>query len=389
MTTLIKKLFLYIVAFIIKPFLKIKKHKVVFWSYYAYKYNCNPRAISDYIVDNNKDFEVVWIFDVKATLPNDISPKIKVVKHPTFASMLHFNTAEFLITNCRTWPRGYMWIKRKKQKYIQTWHGATPLKYVESDCEESLPPKYVTKSKIDSKICDLMLSNSKFSTDLYSKAFWYNGEILEKGVPRNDIFFNNELKDKLRKEIFKEYSIEEDMKVVLYAPTFRSDMTISSYNIDWDTLVESLDKTLNGKVVIMLRLHPNLLIKGVDVTPLLRCNRVVDVTKYHEMQHLLAISDLLVTDYSSSMFDAALIKLPCVLYVNDYESYDRGFYFDLKDLPFPLAMTNKELKDCISQFDKDKYCKDIDAFIDERFGNFENGAACKEVISWMYKNSIQ
>ena len=263
------------------------------------------------------------------------------------------------------------------------WHGGAALKRIERDVEEKLGFNYVRKAKRDSQVCDLMISGCKANTELIKRSFWYSGEILEKGIPRNDIFFNTELHSVIRQRINKQYNIADDSRIVLYAPTFRRSGTLEPYHIDWGKLRPALMKMLQcDKLTIIVRMHPNLINK-VDTSSLVNYEGVVDGTLYHDMQELLCVSDLLITDYSSSMFDFSMQRRPCLLYATDVEQYDRGYYYDFTKLPFPLARNQEELHKIISDFDFETYNSRLSDFLDNELGVTESGIAAKSLSEWM------
>ena len=105
--------------------------------------------------------------------------------------------------------------KRCGQKYVMTWHSSMGIKKVEKDVEDYLLPQYIESAQYDSSICDLILSGCSYRTEVIRRAFWYDGEILEKGTPRNDMLFVSQktFKDK----ICKKYNLNPDMKILLYA----------------------------------------------------------------------------------------------------------------------------------------------------------------------------
>ncbi len=143
----------------------------------------------------------------------------------------------------------------------------------------------------------------------------------------------------------------------------------------------------NEKVVVLLRMHPNL-INMVDVSSLINCDDVIDVTRYHDMQELLCMSDMLITDYSSSMFDFTMQLRPCLLYAADIEEYDRGYYYNFNELPYPVARNNDELKNILSSFDKEQYKADLQAFFSDVVGLCEDGNASRVLAEWMQRHSM-
>jgi hypothetical protein len=136
------------------------------------------------------------------------------------------------------------------------------------------------------------------------------------------------------------------------------------------------------KLVIVVRLHPNLIGK-VNTQSLVSYDYVVDATNYHDMQELLCIADMLITDYSSSMFDFAMLRKPCILYATDVAQYDRGYYFNFKQLPFPLAETENELLSILKDFNEEKYLSALEKFYKETIGLYEDGHASESIACWM------
>lgn len=382
------KIFGHIPAFFIRCFCPVKKGRVMCSAYFFKQYGCNPRYLTEYLLENHPDFDIYWVFkrgvDVKG-----IDKRVKCIRRYSWKQIVVANTAEFVIANNRIDPFRLYWCKRPQQKYMMLWHGGVALKKIEKDAEDKLSYKYLQTAKYDSKACDLMISGCDFQTKLLKEKFWYDGEILEKGIPRNDIFFKTELHAEMKERITIKYGIPEGNKIVLYAPTFRKNRSIDPYRIDWNKVIPALKEKFEGQdVTVLLRLHPNL-IGAVDVSPLLNNPSVIDVTLYHDMQELLCISDMLITDYSSSMFDFTMQMKPCLLYATDVEQYDRGYYFDFKDLPYPLAVNQEELMANIIGFDNEKYTARLKQFFDVTVGLFEDGNASKELTKWMLDNSIE
>jgi CDP-glycerol glycerophosphotransferase len=106
------------------------------------------------------------------------------------------------------------------------------------------------------------------------------------------------------------------------------------------------------------------------------------------MQELLCASDMLITDYSSSMFDMTLLGRPCMLYATDAEQYDRGYYFELKQLPYPLARNQEELIRNLEEFDLDRYRSDCMDFDKEHIKSVERGKGSEGIAQWMKEHSI-
>ena len=367
---------------------KVKPGRVVCWAYNYKQYGCNPRYLTEYLLEHYPDMEIVWVFR-KGIDTSAVDKRIKCVRFRTWEYLKMVNSAEFLVTNSRTDPWHIYWHKRPEQKYLMLWHGGAALKRVERDVEDRLGFSYVQKAKRDSKVCDLMISGCRANTELIKRSFWYSGEILEKGIPRNDIFFNTKLHNTIRQQVIAKYNLPKDGRIVLYAPTFRRSGTLEPYRIDWSEVIPRLERMFGGaKVTLLLRLHPNLIGKA-DTSSLINHPSVIDMTRYHDMQELLCVSDMLITDYSSSMFDYAMLRRPCVLYATDVAQYDRGYYYDFRELPFPLAEDSEQLAALIEGFDEAEYQERLRLFLDERLGLVERGVAAEELALWMVNNRIK
>ena len=369
-------------SLIIRCFTKVRKGRVMMWAYTFKQYSCNPRYLTEYLLENDTEFEIYWVFRRKVDI-SGIDKRIRCIRYLSLKYFLLVNTAEFLITNARTDPYRMYWTKRQGQKYLMLWHGGVALKKIEKDAEDKLKYSYLKKAKIDSRVCDLMISGCRFQTRLLKESFWYSGEVLEKGIPRCDIFFDRERHMEFDRRVRNTYSIPESDRIILYAPTFRADHSIEPYRISWDKVIPELEKTFKGSgIAVLVRLHP-VLIGKADTSSLLCGRNVIDATSYHDMQELMCVASMLITDYSSSMFDFGMLGKPCFLYATDIEKYNRGYYFRFDEMPFPLGRNEDELLENIRNFDHEEYGRDIERFFDDKIGMVENGTSSKALSEWM------
>ena len=372
------------VANIVTP---IKHGRVVCWAYNFQQYSCNPRYLTEHLLKHHHEFEIYWVFR-KGVNTSELPEGIKVVRFRTWEYLRLMASAEFLLTNARTDPWRIYWHKREEQKYAMLWHAGVALKRIEADAADKLSFSYLQRAKADSKVCDLMISGCRMQTTLQREKFWYEGEILERGIPRNDIFFDTARRGELRQRVAAHYGIAPDSRIILYAPTFRVDLNTKPYAIDWARIIPAIGKMFGGEnVAVLVRMHPNLIGK-VDTSHLVAYNNVYDATLYHDMQELLSVADMLITDYSSSMFDFALQGRPCLLYATDANAYDRGFYFDLKELPFPLTENQEQLLATIEKFNIEAYTSRLNAFFTERVGLKEDGHAAEALAEWMVAHRL-
>ena len=280
------------------------------------------------------------------------------VRPNTIAFAFHMATAGTWVDDTR---KLYYFKKRPGQFYIQTWHGGLGLKKVEKDCEDALTPEYVSYAKIDSQNMDLLLSCCKWEYDSYQEAFWYDGPILQKGIPKNDIYFEDPTP--YRQKVCKHFSLSSDTKLALYAPTYRDSRKTDMYNLSYEQLLIALNNRFGGNWAVLVRMHPNVSYKDY---PLTYTERILNASLYENMQELLVASDIIISDYSGCAFDFPMIGKPGFLYAEDYEEMKRtkDYYFDPKELPFTLALSSEELMEQIEAFDKENYEKNCQAFRD-------------------------
>ena len=341
-------------------FFPLEEKKVVFSNFNGKGFGDNPKYIA-IALHNLSGYKLLWIVNDKCEqLPSYIIP----IKRNSIASLYHMSTAQIWIDNTRKDP---YYTKRRGQFYLQTWHGSIALKRIEKDVENVLGAYYVKNAKRDSKMIDVMISDSEFTDKLYRNSFWYDGPIERCGSPRIDCLFN----EYKIKEIREKLNIGEEEYVVLYAPTFRNSLRMDVYDIDLEAIRGKFVEQTGKKTVILVRMHPNLtwIIKDSLF------DNVVDVTNYPDVYELLLASDVLITDYSTLMFEFPIVKAkPVFCYAKDMDEYDRGFYFDLNELPFPFFRTNKELVNGIKVFNKEKYSMNLKEFY-EKIGMFNDGLA--------------
>lgn len=298
---------------------------------------------------------------------------VKLYKSNTIKAVYALATARVWVDNNR--KESYI-RKRKGQYYIQTWHGGIALKKIEKDYGEHLGRAYVKNAKRDSAMTDLYISNSDFCTRMYKKSFWYKGEILECGSPRNDILIQP--KKEINEQVRKALGINEDMKIALYAPTYREGKgNTQAYNLDYEKLLQELSKKFGGEWIAAVRLHP---LVSAQSDAMGFSKRVINMTHYRDIYELMSVSDVLITDYSNIMFEFSFHYKPVFLYAADRKEYDtdRGFYFDYASLPYYKAGNMEELIAGIKDFNKTSYETSVREFF-EGLVLYEKGQASKTV----------
>lgn len=319
----------------------IKRNRIVFCSYYGRGYSDNPKSICEVLRKSGKDLDLVWLCKDEAA-EKSLPEGVRAVPYRGVKRLKALASAGVWVDNCRK----YESIKRKKQFYLQTWHGFA-LKRIEKDVEDKLEPEYVEGCKKDSAQCDAIITGNEHMARLFRNSFWYDGPILKTGTPRNDIFYQDH--NALHAKVCKAYGLPEDRKLALYAPTFRGDKSTDAYRIDAEMVRRKCEENFKGEWSVLIRLHPNVAEQSEQLFSY-DGDRLINATSYPDMQELLCAAGLLITDYSSSMFDYALTGKPIVQFATDIEAYakDRNFYFPIDQLPFRLARSNAELETILS-----------------------------------------
>lgn len=320
----------------------VKKNRVVFSSYYGRGYSDSPKAICEVLRQSGEDLDLVWLCKDEAAAQS-LPEGVRAVPCTGLKKLRALASAGAWVDNCRK----YETCKKKGQLYMQTWHGFA-LKKIEADAAGKLEPAYVEACKRDSEQCDVIVSGSGFMTKLYRESFWYHGAVQNTGTPRNDIFYSDH--SILHAKVCKTLNLPEDRKLALYAPTFRDDHNVEAYRLDAEMVRRKCEENFKGEWTVLIRLHPNVAAQSSGLFAY-DADRLVDATAYPDMQELLCAAGLLITDYSSSMFDYALTGKPVVQFATDVAAYqkDRDFYVPLDRLPFPLARSNEELETILTE----------------------------------------
>lgn len=362
-------------------YLPIQNNKIVFRTNSG-AYTCNPKYIAEEIMRQNLPYELVWIVNKNISkYINDYPKNIRLVMQGTDEDIKEYSTAKVWVDNeRRLYYTNKMFLKRKEQVYIQTFHGSLGIKKTGSERNDM--GKFPTSVLVDCKQIDYLTSNSAWVTDFFKKMFANYGKIMECGHPRNDIFFTDNTK--IKEKVYKHFNISPEKKIVMYAPTLREDKDMTCYTLNFERLLNSLNQKFGGDWVLLARLHP--LIVDLKDEFVLNNTNVIDATDYSDMQELLVSSDVLITDYSSCIYDFMLSGKPGFIYATDIKKYDndRGLYYPLTSTPFPVAENNDEMCKNIEEFNMQPYKIAVEEFLRDK-GCIEDGQASKRVVELIKK----
>lgn len=386
---LIKKQIMNIILFPLR-ILPVKKNRIMLVNGLSFKNAGNPKAILECLTKNYSNVYEIYLAveDIKKNeylKDNGVIP----VKYRSFKYYMYSLTSKVFVTN----SGGYSFLPmRKKQCVINTWHGGGAYKKGGLDvCENTYA--YVKDVKMTSKRTTLFLTTCKEQTDIFARSYLIpRNRILEVGMPRNDVFFTDN--EKLRSKIKREIGLKDFEKLVLYAPTFRvknddqlSDTIVGDYDIDVNAVCEALSERFGSSWRFAYRLHPTIAQRDLP-----QFKNAINLSNYDDMQDLLLAADVLINDYSSSMWDFSFTNRPCFIFATDIEHYNKttSFYTEMKEWPYPISNSNEQLKEQILTFNEKQYLNKVYKHR-EKLGCCENGNAteliCKKINQICFENN--
>ncbi|MFJ3924060.1 CDP-glycerol glycerophosphotransferase family protein [Streptomyces sp. NPDC090022] len=370
--------------------LPVRKGTVVFESHLGKQYSDSPRAIYEEMVRQGVAFEAVWSY--AGAKPTGFPKDATLVKRWSWPYLRALAQAEFWIDN-QGFPLALT--KRPGTTYIQTWHG-TALKRMGFHEPRTKAQGRAGQAKFQAAVdrFDHFLIRTEHDRRTLAKGFRLRDEVLlPTGYPRNDALvaaYREEADsgERVRGPLAAELGIDPESKVLLYAPTFRAnaDGAVEGFTFPFD--VEEFAERLGDRFTLLVRTH---YLNSVSLPPSV-AGRVIDVSRHHDITPLLALADGLITDYSSVMFDYAVLDRPMLFFAYDYETYAndiRGTYFDLKEkAPGPVVATADELLQAIAAFDEAdaKYAEARQRFLAE-FGEYDRGDAARQIVEKFFTGS--
>ncbi|EGQ4176648.1 glycosyltransferase [Staphylococcus pseudintermedius] len=370
----------------------VNNKTVVFESFGGKNYSDSPKYIYEYMKDHYPELNYRWVFTNPET--NRVPGEALKVKKNSAAYYQAYSEAKVWVSNARL---PLFLNKKENQTYIQTWHG-TPLKRLANDMKVVRMPGtttslYKRNFHKETSRWDYLISPNRYSSEIFRTAFWMPAEkTLEIGYPRNDILVNRADDVALQAEIREELNIQEGKKIIMYAPTWRDDEFVKkgSYTFKLKIDLARLQETIGDDYVVLLRMH-YLIANALDLKGFE--DFAIDVSNYNDISRLYLISDCLITDYSSVMFDYGILKRPQLFFPYDIEKYAtelRGFYIDYhNDLPGPIYTDPDALIEGLKNIEliRETYQDQIEAF-HQRFCSMENGRAAQYIGDMIY-NEIQ
>ena len=352
-----------------------RNEKTVYFASFRGQYSDNPRAISECLHRVAPEVKIVWL--VKPQFKQYVPDYVTTVSPTPRLALKAQARASVWVMNY-TYRKQFGVFKGHDVFYVQTWHGDRGMKAI------GYLSKNITKMNNDGpdmSACDLFVAGSDYGVRKAQQGLLYTGDVIVEGMPRNDKLVKNNENEKCK--VRKRLGIDDGMKLLLYAPTYRDENNQQQCAIDIALTLSSLE-TNGERWMCLVRSHSKS--KGISVTgdASERCSisKYLDVTSYPDMADLLLIADLLITDYSSSAGDFLLTGKPLVLAHfdrKDYESQDRNLWVNPEEAGYLVAKNQSELNNILSNL----YSYDHQAIADKvnRFyGTKETGQSSEAVV---------
>jgi CDP-glycerol glycerophosphotransferase len=355
--------------------LPINRRRVVFESHMGKRYSDSPKYIFEELRRRKLGYEPIWAY---AEVPSGFPKNARLVKRGSWAYFHALATSRFWVDN-EGYPHDLR--KRPQTQYIQTWHGSA-FKRMGFDEARIKQATYDRQAKLEQAIdrFDTFLIRSNHDAHTLAKGLRVKGELMPVGYPRNDALVTGGDPAELAK-LRKRLRLTDDRRVVLYAPTFRLRPGRGPHRMDIPFDLDRFAREFGDRMVLLIRPHH---LETVALPPGLT-GIVGNAAGIHDITPLMLISDVLITDYSSVMFDYALLDRPMIFHVPDYDDYvgqNRGAYFDLAEhAPGPLTHDDDELFGTLADLDTVSGAFAARrAEFRSRFGEYDTGTAAKAVV---------
>jgi CDP-glycerol glycerophosphotransferase len=352
-------------------FVSCKRNTILFSSFSGKSFNDSPKAIYDELLKRKEfsDYDYVWAFEKPDlfTLPKGRKVQINSLKYFIIAL-----GAKYWIANVNI-ERGLKF-KKKTTRFLHTGHGTGP-----QLCGNAVKGrKFYDYSNVN-----FMCADGPFIKEVFVRDFKANpNNFLMCGRPREDELFS--LSDEDKSRFKQQFKIPNDKKIILYAPTWRDDY-YNPKNKDFNVIPINLqiwEKELSNDYVIIFRAHSQSIIKNKFSFN----SFFTDGSNYPYINHQIAIADIVISDYSSLLWDAALIKKPIVSFAYDYDNYasTRGLYFDMRsEFPGGVVENEQQLIERILKFNFERETQHSIA-LKEKFITRDSSSATNTCIEALF-----
>lgn len=343
----------------------IQANKIVFKSFDTY--SDHGKYITEQLLKKSGSLDIVWILN---DLREEVPEGVRTVWSRNWKKYIYeMETAHIWVINTLM-PINI--IKREGQIYIHTkhWASITLKKFYLDASTITDVPEDVARWRHNGQCMDYVLTGSRFDTESVRRGFDFQKEVVQVGSPRTDAMFRME---ECRQKVTAKCHLKKAGKILLYAPTYRYNRDIQrmhktearNIGLNYGLIRNALEAKFGGEWYILLRLHPSV---AKESGRFIEEGSVVDVSAYPDSEELASACDIMISDYSSIMFEPAFVKKPVFLFATDkteYINHEYDLLLDYNALPFPIAETNEELVRCIMDFDKSIYESQVTTFLSQ------------------------
>lgn len=366
----------------------VRRGSVVFESHMGTCYGDSPRAVYEEVRGRGLPLRCVWSYE---SSPDGFPAGERLVRRWSWRYLWALARAEYWVDN-QGFPQHLN--KPSRTTYLQTWHGSAykRMGFDETRVRMQNAPQRERLQQAVHRF-DHFLVRSEHDVSTLAHAYRLPGKaLLRTGYPRNDVLLAARARDEEegrlpRPALAGELGLPDHRKVVLYAPTFRGGPGKRRRRrllLDAARFAERF----GDEYTLLVRAH-YLEAASLPVCP---PGTVVDVSGHHDVSELLVLADVLVTDYSSIMFDYALLDRPIVLFAPDLDAYaaERGSYFDLREkAPGPVVATEDELFDVLARLKAaDTGFESARRSFAEEFGGYDRGDAARAVVDTVFARHV-
>ncbi len=393
---------------IVAKIIPVRKKRILFTSLGGH-YSDSPKYLSEEIHKMAPDLEQIWL--VRRQYINDLPGYVKAADIDNLWYLFWYRaTARIIIDNVYGGKEAYLYKNRLFSKIVfkfreflnkksgqytyTTWHGTSM--------------KKMGRDVVNHTILDFscpqttMILGNQHNVNIMSHLTFGKIKMELLGTPRNAPLFGSEskieeLKDKL--------GLPKNKKIIMFAPTFRSDdpSGVGNSNVyrsginqlkemDFDLLFDKLSKTFGGEWAMVCRFHYHAE-RLVDWEELHKQHpgKIINGNAFDDMSEYLICTDVLITDASSCMFDFSLKRKPCFLFFPDFEHYqnvERGLYFSMDELPFKTSETFTDLLKHIDEFNEEEYIKNVEKMLVD-IGDVDDANSTKRVVEYILSDMQQ
>lgn len=352
----------------------IDRKVILFYAFERKGICCNPKYMMKELIRSYPgQYELYWVSKWPDTCEEGDGYKVVRLRSLQFYKLCSY--AKCFVANDRI---DEFMIKRKGQIYINTWHGGglgkkAGFDEVKNADDEAFMTKEYGKF-------DCFLSSGEMNAEILQRAFRLDAEhVIRSGMPRSDVLYDKTKNLEVRKKV----GVASGKRIVLYAPTYRrydSDAFFPGTEID--NLLDALGERFGGEWVFFHKIH------YFEREPFYKNTgeNIFDCSDYFDTQELLCAVDVLITDYSSLLWDFTLLRRPAFRYSTDIDikvNSVSDFYLDYFKWPYPHASTVSELYDCIRKYDTEYYKARMEDYI-EHYGNYDTGNSSQKAAKWIH-----